>query len=485
MLRRALAINSVATLVNLLTQLATVAAISRLLRPEEIGLFSVASAFSGLLVAVRELGVGLYIVQERDLSPEKLNTALTLLMVSSCAMALLLFLASWPIAYFYEQPGLILLLQLIAANFLFVPWIAGIGARLQRELAYGVIAKCGITSTVAGGASGIAFASAGLGPASLAYALLVSSVAQLLAFAWHRPQHLWWRPGLTQARLVLSFGWKVLAGSVAQQAGSAAPDLIIGKSLGMEPVALFNRAMALRGLVATHLVQIIQSTMVPKFAAEHREGRLTGEDYLARNRYVMGLMVPLYAVTIALAEPAVLVLFGSQWVGAIAIAQVLCALPLVALPYSLLKIAAAGSGRVGALARLEMSCLAARVLAIAIGVHFGLIYVAILMTVEVVLYGVILARSGRQMIGLGPTQLYRSCGPDYLIGLLTGLSAFAAAQAATMLGWPASVEPLLSLLIGGATGIFVWAGAVLLLNAPLRHELAQLWTRLRGTVRVM
>jgi O-antigen/teichoic acid export membrane protein len=472
MLRRALAINTVATIVNMVSQLASVALISRLLRPEEIGLFSVASAFAALLVAARDLGIGLYILQERDLHPQKLNTALTILAISSLLFGALLFFSSWAIASYYEEPALVGLVQLISANFLFVVWIGGMNARLQRELAYGLVAKCSIASTLAGAISGVAFAAYGMGPSSLAYALLVTSTTQVMALAAYRPRQLFWRPTLTAAKEVLSFGWRVLLGSVSQQGAAVAPDLIIGKSLGMEPVAMFNRAMALRGLVATHLVQIIQSTMIPKFAAEHRESSLTAETYIYRNRLVTGLLVPVYLVSAALAEPLILILFGPQWQPAVVVAQVLCTIPVVAVPYSLLKTAAAASGQVGALARLEVSCLVARVLAIAIGAQFGLLVIAALMVVEVLIYAGILSQIGGKLIGLGAWQLYRSCAGDYVTALLAAAAAWSAAQAVSSIGLSPTMTSLLALLAGALAATSAWLLLLGSLNKPLAAEMA-------------
>lgn len=471
MLRRALAINTVGTLINLLCQLASVVVISRLLRPEEIGLFSVASAFAALLVAVRDMGIGLYIVQERDLTAAKRNTALTLLAISSIGLGLALFGASGLIADTYGQAQLSPLIQLISANFLFVPWIGGVTAQLQRELAYGVVTKCSIVSTVVGSASGIAFAAGGHGPYSLAYSLLLTSISHILALSCYRPRALLWRPSLLQAREILAFGWRVLLGSVAQQSANSAPDLIIGKTLGMEPVALFNRAMAQRTLVTTHIVQIINATMLPKFAAEHREQTLTAEVYLQRNRLVTGLLISIYAMSAALAEPLVLLLFGAQWQGAVPVAQLLCLLPLISLPYSLMKIAASASGRVGSLARLELWCMAARVGAILIGAQHGLICIAALMVLEVLTYAFVLNRIGQEMVGMSSSTLYRSCSSDYLVGLLTGAAAWLTANATYSLSLAAASAHMAALLSGGTVGLGVWLIAIRRLNTPLYTEL--------------
>jgi O-antigen/teichoic acid export membrane protein len=245
----------------------------------------------------------------------------------------------------------------------------------------------------------------------------------------------------------------------------------------MEPVALFNRAMAQRSLVTTHIVQIINATMLPKFAAEYRSETLTAENYLQRNRFVTGLLISIYAISAALAEPLVLLLFGSQWREAVPIAQVLCLIPLVALPYSLMKTAASASGRVSELARLELWCMGARLAAILAGAQYSLLAIAILMLVEVLVYAAALNRIGVKLMKLNGRVLYKSCYGDYAVGFISGSAAWAAATTSRFIPISGSASELTALICGSIVGLTVWLMAIRRLNGPLFIELIQ-WQRL-------
>ncbi len=99
-------------------------ALARLLTPAEIGIYSVAAVLVGLAQVVRDFGVGQYLIQERELTPDKLRAALGASLLVAWPLAALLLLLAAPLAGFYRQPGLRAVLQLLAINVALVPFSA-------------------------------------------------------------------------------------------------------------------------------------------------------------------------------------------------------------------------------------------------------------------------------------------------------------------------------------------------------------------------
>lgn len=464
-------------------QLVSVAAISRLLTPAQIGIYSVSVAIASLLIAFRDIGISLYIVQERDLTRARLNSAITLLTMSCGILGFALYLAADFIALFYKSTDLAPIVRLIALNFIAVPSIASVTAQMQRELAYTQLAVVSVLSGVIGIFVSIALAWLGRGSISLAWGTLASTAAQLVCLAAFRPIYLRWFPSFEEAAHVLSFGWKAMVSSIAQQAGAATPDLIIGKSLGMDSVALFNRAMAIRSLVATHLVQVVQSTLIPKFAAEHRASDLSATTFLYRNRFITGLFIPIYALTVALAEPMILLLFGKQWAPSIPIAQLLCIAPIFAMPYALAKTAATAAGQMGALARLELLCTATRILAVYAGALHSLTIAAALMMAESVVYATVLSRITTKSLNLTAVDLYKNSAGDYALALLAGFSAFAGSQGPKLLYAETNISAWITLLAGLLCGLVALLLLLPSLNHTLFHEVSVLAKKISLSLR--
>ena len=57
--------------------------LARLLTPKELGVFSLGMALVGIPELLRDFGVGTYIVQEKDLTTERIRTAFGLVLLSS------------------------------------------------------------------------------------------------------------------------------------------------------------------------------------------------------------------------------------------------------------------------------------------------------------------------------------------------------------------------------------------------------------------
>ena len=73
--RRAIAFSLTTQYGIILTNLLTTAVVSRLLLPEEVGVFSIAAAFVALGLALRDFGSSEYIVQEKELTRDRIRTA--------------------------------------------------------------------------------------------------------------------------------------------------------------------------------------------------------------------------------------------------------------------------------------------------------------------------------------------------------------------------------------------------------------------------
>ncbi len=75
--------------------------ISRLLLPAEIGVYSVAMAVTAILQALREFGIGSYLLKERELTGDKIRTVFGMALLLGWTIAALIFIFRGAIARFY------------------------------------------------------------------------------------------------------------------------------------------------------------------------------------------------------------------------------------------------------------------------------------------------------------------------------------------------------------------------------------------------
>ena len=104
--RRAVYLSAVARYSDMIVQFVSVMVIARLLTPEEIGIFSISIAVIALAQTLREFGLGAYVVQERELDRARIRSAFGVALVLAWAIALLIVVASGPVADFYDRDGI-------------------------------------------------------------------------------------------------------------------------------------------------------------------------------------------------------------------------------------------------------------------------------------------------------------------------------------------------------------------------------------------
>lgn len=483
MLRRAVAINTATLGANILIQLISVSLLSRLLSPQEIGAFSVAVAFTALLTALREMGVGLYIVQEPALTEERWNSAVTLAAISSWMIGILVFLSANWISKIYETPQIASAIQLIAVGFFFVPWNAGIGAKLQRELSYGKLSLISLGSLFVNTTSSIVFAFQEFGTLSLAIGTMAGSISAFAIGVVVGRQHARWKPCLSEFKYIFSFSWRVVYSSSSQQVGGALPDLIIGRLLTLHDVAILNRANALRGLVANHLVSILQSTLQPKFAEEYRSGKDLVADILLRSRFATGLFIPVYALTFAVAESLVMLLFGAQWSDSVVIVRVLVLAPMIGMPVVLVRTALLATGRIGSIAKLETYTLASRILAVTTGALLGnIIWVAAFTYIESLIYLIVLGAAANKHFGINVRQMMSQTLPDYILGCVVFSTASAVNYWILNIACCETYSYILSLVGSVFAGGLVWLLGLPMSNRYLYSEVRFIVKRIFSTV---
>lgn len=469
--RRSLAYSFVESWAVLALQLLASMAVARLLTREEIGVYAVAIGAVGIAQTFRDFGVSTFIVQQAELGEARLRAALAVSYASSWALAGLVFAASWPLAGFYAEPRLRAVLWALAFNFLLVPGSAVTMAVLRREMRARATFTIRLASVLASTAGSIALAAAGWGPLSLALGAVAGQAVFLAVAECHRPRGLPRRPSPRGMGAVMRVSAMTTASSLSGELAQAAPDLALGKSAGMDAVAVFGRAVGLTQMVQRLFFQALWSVAMPYFAQRLREGRPPVPAWERALAYVTGLVWPAYLLIALLAEPLLLTLFGPQWAVSAPPLRLLClqgaiaALGLFTSPMLL-----AGQ-HVREEMRLMLVSHGLRALGVVAAAQAGLMAVAwTLVAVAVFTTGMSLAVLKRRF-AWSVRGAARAVWPSLLVTVL-----LAAACLPLVGALPPGAHSWAQLILVGLVAVAVWAVALVLVGHPLMEE----WRRLRA-----
>ena len=100
-LRRSLVFAALDRYSSLVIAIISVMILARLLAPAEIGIFSVTMALLTMAATVRDMGAGNYLLQEKELTTERIRAVWAVQLGLGLILAVIVALASGPVADFY------------------------------------------------------------------------------------------------------------------------------------------------------------------------------------------------------------------------------------------------------------------------------------------------------------------------------------------------------------------------------------------------
>ncbi|MET0322606.1 MAG: lipopolysaccharide biosynthesis protein [Duganella sp.] len=434
--------------------------LARLLTPAEVGLYAVGAVVAGLAQVLRDFGVGAWVVQEKQLTADKLRAALGVSLLVGWSLAAIVYGAAWPVAAFYGEPQLQPVLQLLAINFVLLPFSALAMPCLRRALRFGAILFINLSQTCVQLGCAIWLAWRGFGHLSLVWAAVAGTATVVLATLACRPRHLPWLPGWRGTARVWRFGAVATGGTVIDEAGVAAPDLIVGKLIGVAGVGLFGKAVGVVNVFNQLVTAAISPVIFPLFSAQARHGADLRQAYLATVSYMAALAWPFFGAVALLAPAIVRGLYGPQWAAAAPLVRTLCLASAVYSLFSMARYLFVAMGEVGGQARLDATAVPVRIAALLLAAPFGLAWVAWAVVAGAVFRSWLTYRLLNRLVGVHWRQLGAACRKS------AAIAGASLAGPGAVVAWADGTA--LQLAAGGGSAVLGWLLAVLL----VRHDLA-------------
>ncbi|MGV8988305.1 MAG: oligosaccharide flippase family protein [Cypionkella sp.] len=472
MIRRSFALAFADKFAGVAMNLATMAIVSRILTPAEVGLFLLASTVVILIETFRDFGIGAFLIKETELTPTIVRTAVTIMALMSLGLGLGALALSDVLARYYGNADLGGLLRVAALAFLVAPISNPLLALMRRDMAFGKVTGISVTAGLANATTTIALAVAGYGPFCFVWGSVVAAGIMAAGALICRPD--WWifRPALRHWRQILPFGtWSTIVALLGMLI-DAFPRLILGRVLGFGEVGLFSRAVSLNQLPDRLLLSAVQPVLLPALSAHARNSGALKAPFLTGLSYVSGLQWPALAMIAVLADPIVRLLLGDQWLAVIPLVRIVALAYFFLFPMYLCYPVLVSLGRVKDMA-LAMSlalppCFAIMLWASTYGLHAMALSLFLTGPIQVC----VLLWFVRRKVPFALTELAAVLLKS---GAVTAATvALPIALITTFGSWDQmSVEIVALAVIGAVAG---WAAGVILLPHPLRRELGVIGT---------
>lgn len=370
--RRSLAFSALDSYVGLLLSIASTVVIARILTPVETGVFAVAAVFASLASTFRDFGVAEYLIQEERLTDDMIRAALTVNIAISWLMAVLLFGLSPLAADFYRSPGIGEVMRVQAVNFLLIPFGAVTMAWFRRELNMKPVFIASLLANSVSFVASITLALHGFGYMSLAWSSLAGVVVTVAVSVFLRPAGFPRWPGYRGIGRVVQFGKFASGIYIFGQLGKGAPEMIIGRAADLASVGMFSRGAGLVEVFHRLVLRAVAPMCLPYFARAVREENSPRRGLAHAIGLLTGVGWPFLACIGLGAFAAIRLMYGNQWLAAVPLAQILCAVAAVELLYYPSKEALLSMGLARESARLQISTQTLRAAGLLAVVPWGL-----------------------------------------------------------------------------------------------------------------
>lgn len=441
--------------------------IARLVSPEDVGLFSVTSAFVAMLAILRDFGTGYYIATTKDLTQEKLNSAFTFSFLIGFSVFLIIQAIAYPIGLYFEDSRVEALLRLISFNSLVLPITGCLMTSMRRRFLFGRVFWVNLSGTISGALVTIFLGYLSYGAYALAIGVSANYfVSALLAYIL-KPNDLMLGISLRAWREVFSFGGKNSMIGLLQQVSNSLIEILVGKYLGFVEAGLLSRGLGVVNLFNRDFSDAIRSVAIHSFSRSVREGNEIEETH---RRYLLNYScfgVFYFSFVFIFPEEAIYLLSGEKWIAAAPYLQCFAVMGAI---WTTLQFLPAKSMALGQMNDVLKASLVIEPIKFLIG------FVVIFFWQNAFYYsfsGIISGAFGAviywRMLGLIDNKMPKGLVTQLLLGFVPAISAVVIALIVVNLtiGYGAGTIMVYRGLLGGAIALLVFVAGLRLMRNPL------------------
>ena len=424
-------------------KLAVLAALARLLTPEEFGVVAGAGIAVWLSLIFSSLGLGPALIQRPSVGAAHVETAASASVLFGLATAAVVVVLAPAVETLLRVPGLTPILRGMAAVFPIAGLASVAECMLQRELRFAAIARAELLSYALGyGIVGVGLGIAGAGAWALVGAEIAKSGVKALMMLSDVPAARRLRVHRGALGDLLHFGSGYTAGALTTYAVAQGDNVVVARVLGASALGIYGRAYELMLVPAQAIGMLLDKVLFPALSRVQDEPDRLRLAYRRVTALVALLVMPLSAAAIVLAPELIVVLLGPAWASAIVPFQILALGMYFRVGYMIGHSVAHATGAARAVAWRNAVFAGLVVVGALIGARWGLVGVSIGVLVAMVANFAMVFRLGTRLTGLTPAVFVAVHLPAALLTAIVGIEAWGVAFVMHRIGAP-SIAPLL------------------------------------------
>jgi len=434
---------------NLLLRMANVlltAIVARILSPHDFGVFAVALTAYAIVSSIGELGVSACLMRA-DLDIDSLAPTVATVSVLSCAIlaGVMAALAS-PIAAALGSAAAVGPIRVMSLAVLLTGVFAVPNSQMMRDFKQDKIFLANAVGFVPSTMVLIALAESGGGAMAFAWSMVARQFITGCVLIAAAPRYYW--PGLARRALavIFTFGLPLAGANFVSYILLNVDYAFVGHLLGPTELGIYVLAFTVASWPYGVLGAVINNLSTPAFSRVKQDPALLKSAMATALRGVSLIVLPMCAMTAALAQPIVLTVYGAKWATSANVLVILSLYGAVSMVCLLFANMLTSLGRTKFLLLLQLIWIGSLIPAMALGVHkdgiVGAAYAHVAVIIPIVLPSYLLA-------------LRRATGVRFMVLAKAVLPALLASSAAALAARGVASQlnsPLPQLIAGLATG---------------------------------
>lgn len=356
-------------LILLLSQIA----LARLLDPKDFGLLGMLAIFIAISQAFIDSGFDNALIQKKDTNQTDYSTVFYFnISIGFVIYAILFFAAPW-IADFFRAPILIDLTRVVCLILVINSFGLIQLVKFKIEMNFKAIAQVAVMANLLSAVLGITLALLDFGVWALA--------AQVMGIYFFRTILFWvkssWRPSfvfsIQSFKKLFNFGSKLLLSGLINQVFENIYLLVIGRMFSATSLGYYTQAKKFQEVPVATLAQVVGNVTFPAFSKIQDENERLRLGFRKLIKLLVFVNFPLMIGLAVAAKPLIFLILGAKWLPAVPYFQLLCLAGMIYTMHTsnlnILKV----KGRSDLFLYLEIIKKSIVVVAILVGLRWGII----------------------------------------------------------------------------------------------------------------
>jgi lipopolysaccharide exporter len=326
-----LKLNIASTIISFLFQTGQLIILSRLFAPEIFGLMSLVLIITGFSGIFLDLGVSNAIIQRKETDIKELSTLYYMNIMIGAILCVAILLCSGLLARLFMQPRLQTYLQWISLIYLIIPFGQQYRAIFQKKMAFNILVRIDIITTIITTSSTVILAYNGFGIYSIIWSQIASAALSTLLIMYFGRQE--YKPiryfNFKKAKPYLNFGLYQSGESILNYFNTNIDGMSIGRLVGPAMLGYYQVAYNIIIIPSKRINPILTKVFFPAFSIIQDDREKLKRNFYKLLNILNFVNFPIFFALIVLAKPFIIVVFGAKWLTSVPILRILCGVGLL------------------------------------------------------------------------------------------------------------------------------------------------------------